>query len=276
MGNCFGFGSEGVRGGSGASCYQSCCYGGETPRGGWFALGQSKGAKGEGPSIMTVCCAVFLNIFGILLIAGGVVVGYYPEKLDQPIYSYVEDVTGHEFFPTYQLMIAIGVFLCVSGTCGCCCGVCCKFAACCLLIAFIMVVVVIGRLSYSVERFDSDGVESDIKKNMLAKINGTHSNSTDTILDSIQQKSECCGVEGPSDWQANTYFGNGTVPDSCCQDETSNCGQNYRPDDIFHDGCLTKIMDKITIYFHWQISFLAIFSLIAALVICFSCCIAFC
>ena len=270
MGNCFGFGSEGVSAGSAAASYQSCCYGGETPGGGWFALCQSTGAKGGGASTMTICCAVFLNILGLLLIAGGVVVGYYPEKLD-PIFFYVEDVTDHEFLPSYQLAIAIGVFLCVSATCACCCGVC---SSICLLVAFIMIIVVIGCLSHSVKGFDSDRFESDIKTNILAKINGTHSNSTDTILDYIQQKLKCCGVEGPSDWQTNNNFNNRTVPDSCCEVETSNCGKNYKPDDIFHDGCLTKIVDKIAIYFGCQIACLAIFSLIAAIVICFSCCVA--
>ena len=205
MGNCLGFEAAGVRAGSAAACYQSCCYGGKTPGGGYFSLGQSSGAKGEGPSKMTICCAVFLNILGILLIAGGAAAlqGYHQEKLD-PILSYVEDVIDHKFLPIYQLAIAIGVFLCVSATCACCC-VCFKFAACCLLLAFMMVIVVIGCVSYSVERFDSDKLESDIK-NMLAKINSTHSYSTDTILNYIQQKLKCCGVEGPSDWQTKSNF----------------------------------------------------------------------
>ncbi|CAB4041373.1 CD63 antigen [Paramuricea clavata] len=273
MGNCFGFGSEGVSGGSCASCYQSCCYGGDTPAGGWFALGQSRGAKGDGVSKVTVCFGLFLGILGILLIAGGVVVGYNPEKLD-PILFYVEDVTQHEFLPTYQLMIAIGVFLCLSATCACCCGVFFNIAACCLLIAFIMVIVVVGCLSHSVSKFDSERLDSDIKTNMMAKINSTDFKSTDSILNYIQQKLECCGVQNPSDWQNNNNFNNETFPDSCCKVETPNCGQNYRPDDIFQDGCQTDMMHKITIYFRWQISFLAIFCLIATFVICFCCCIA--
>ena len=265
MGNCFGFGYEGVEGGSCAARFQSCCFGGEIPAGGWFARCQSRGAKGEGPSKMTICCAVFLNILGILLIAGGVVLGYYPEKLD-PILFYVEDVTDHEFLPVYQLAIAIGVFLCISATIACCCDKCSGIF---LLIAFIMIIVVIGILSHSVQGYDSDKLESDIKKNMLGEIN-----STDAVLDFIQQKLECCGVEGPSDWQRNSNFDNKTVPDSCCEVEVPNCGKNFRPDDIFHGGCLINIMEKITIYFRWQIGFVAIFSLIAALAICFSCCLA--
>ena len=246
---------------------------GDTPAGGWFALGQSTGAKGGGVSKVTVCFGLFLGILGILLIAGGVVVGYNPEKLD-PILFYVEDVTQHEFLPTYQLMIAIGVFLCLSATCACCCGVFFIIAACCLLIAFIMVIVVVGCLSHSVSKFDSERLDSDIKTNMMAKINSTDFKSTDSILNYIQQKLECCGVQDPSDWQNNNNFKNETFPDSCCKVETPNCGQNYRPDDIFQDGCLTDMMHKITIYFRWQISFLAIFCLIATFVICFCCCIA--
>ena len=273
MGNCFGFESEGVRAGSCASCCQSCCYGEYTPADGWFAFCQSRGAKDDGVSKVTVCFGLFLSILGILLIAGGVVVGYNPEKLD-PILFYVEDVTQHEFLPTYQLMIAIGVFLCLSATCACCCGVFFIIASCCLLIAFIMVIVVVGCLSHSVSKFDSERLDSDIKTNMMAKINSTDFKSTDSILNYIQQKLECCGVQDPSDWRNNNNFKNETFPDSCCKVETPNCGQNYRPDDIFQDGCLTDMMHKITIYFRWQISFLAIFCLIATFVICFCCCIA--
>jgi hypothetical protein len=206
MGNCFGFGSEGVRARSRAARYQSHHYGGETPGGGWFSCCQSRGAKGDGKvSTVTVCFGLFLGILGILFIAGGVIVGYYPKKLQEPILFYVEDATQHEFLPTYQLMIAIGVFLFLSAVCACCCGA--KVAACCLLLAFIMVIVVVGRLSYSVSNFDSERVESDIRKNMMAKINST----ADPILDYIQQKLECCGVEGPSDWQHNIKFNNETA-----------------------------------------------------------------
>jgi hypothetical protein len=268
MGNCLGFGSGGVRAESVAARYQSHHYGGETPGDGCFACCQSRGAKGDGEvSKVTVCFGLFLGILGILFIAGGVIVGYYPKKLQEPILFYVEDATQHEFLPTYQLMIAIGVFVFLSAVCACCCGA--KVAACCLLLAFGMVIAVVVRLSYSVSNFDSERVESDIRKNMMAKINST----ADPILDYIQQKLECCGVEGPSDWQHNIKFNNETVPDSCCKVETPDCGQNYRPDDIFLGGCLTNMMHKITTYFHWQISFLAFFCLTAIFVICFCCCI---
>lgn len=276
MGNCLGFGPGGVIKESCAARFQSFRYGGETPGDGWFACCQSRGAaKGDDEvSKATVYFGVFLGIVGILLIVGGVMVDHYSKKLQEPILFYVEDVTQHEFLPTYQLMIAIGVFLCLSATCACCCGVFFIIASCCLLIAFIMVIVVVGCLSHSVSKFDSERLDSDIKTNMMAKINSTDFKSTDSILNYIQQKLECCGVQDPSDWQNNNNFKNETFPDSCCKVETPNCGQNYRPDDIFQDGCLTDMMHKITIYFRWQISFLAIFCLIATFVICFCCCIA--
>ena len=276
MGNCLGFGPGGVIKETCAARYQSFRYGGETPGGGWFACCQSRGAaKGDDEvSKATVYFGVFLGFVGILLIVGGVMVDHYSKKLQEPILFYVEDVTQHEFLPTYQLMIVIGVFLFLSAIWACCFGAQGgdKVAACFLLLAFIMVIVVVVRLSYSVNNFDSERVESDIRKNMMAKINST----ADPILDYIQQKLECCGVEGPSDWQHNITFNNETVPDSCCKVETPDCGQNYRPDDIFLGGCLTNMMHKITTYFHWQISFLAFFCLTAIFVICFCCCINAC
>ena len=266
MGNCFGFGYEGIRAGSGAACYQSCCYGGDTPGGGWFALGQSKGARGEGVSKWAICFSLFLVIFGVPLIAVGVVIGYYPEKIGS-IFFYVEDVTGHDFLSKYQLLIAMGVFLCIAAICFCCCS---PIAALFVLVAFIMVIVVIGLLSHSVMTFDSGSLKTEIKKDLLAKINSNA--MADSIWDNIQQKLECCGVKDPSDWQDNTFYGNRTVPDSCCKVETPKCGQNYRPEVIFQDGCITDMMNMVKVYFYWQIGFLA-FSLLIAIFVIFCCCI---
>ena len=272
MGNCFGFGYEGIRAGSPAACCQSCCYGGDTPGGGWFALGQSKGAKGEGVSKLTICVALFLGLLSIILIVAGVVVGHHPEKFGS-IFLYVEDVTGHDFLPKYQLIIAIGVFLCISAICACCCGFFLPISAVFLLVTFIMVIVVIALLSHSAHTFDSGSMESKIKMDLLTKID---SNATaDSLLNRIQQKLECCGVENPSDWQLNTFYGNGSVPDSCCKVETPKCGQNYRRQDIFQNGCITDMMKKITVYFRWQNAFLAVFLIIAIFSIFFGCCIVF-
>ena len=193
MGNCFGCDSECFE--KCVSCYQSCC-GDEETVCDHDCLRDAFELQRDGKSKKPICVAVFLSIIGILLIAEGVVVGYYPEKVDA-IFFYVEDVTKHEFVPKYQLMIAIGVFLCISATCACCCGYFLTISAGSLLVSFIMVIVVVGLVGHSVNTFDSGSLKAEIKKDLVAKID---SNTTaDSIWVHIQQNLKCCGIEGPSD-----------------------------------------------------------------------------
>ena len=258
MGNCFD-----------CECCLPCCNDEEMSCDCSFTDGQSgKTTMGK------ICFSLFYYIFATSLVSAGVLVGYYPEKVDSILF-YVQHVTGHDFVPNYQLMIAMGALLLIPVLCACCFCCCIDncatrftvFAFLCFLATFIMVFVVIGLLSHSVHTFDSGSMESKIKMDLLAKINS--SARTDFIWDRIQQKFKCCGVENPSDWQHNTFYGNGTVPDSCCRVETPKCGQNYRPQAIVQNGCITDMMDKVTVYFYWQIGFLTFFSIIAFVTICF-------
>ena len=91
-----------------------------------------------------------------------------------------------------------------------------------------------------------------------------------SIWDNIQQKLECCGVKDPSDWQDNTFYRNGTVPDSCCKVETPKCGQNYRSEAIFQDGCITDMMNEVTVYFRWQIYFCTLLLVSAMIIVVFA------
>ena len=74
MGNCLGFGKQGVEANTWASNYQSLHYGGLTPSGGWFAGCQSAGAKGGGGF-----CSIFIHfasiLIGGLLLCLGVIIG---------------------------------------------------------------------------------------------------------------------------------------------------------------------------------------------------------
>lgn len=58
-------------------------------------------------------------------------------------------------------------------------------------------------------------------------------------FDFLQQE-KCCGVNGYEDWQT-TPFTNGShsiVPDSCCKEVKSKCGNKFSKDDIYTDVSL--------------------------------------
>ena len=58
-------------------------------------------------------------------------------------------------------------------------------------------------------------------------------------FDFLQQE-KCCGVNGYEDWQT-TRFSNGShsiVPDSCCKEMKSGCGNKFSKDDIYTDVSL--------------------------------------
>ena len=245
-------------------------------------MGNCCGSGCEGCSkIYALCCVLITIIIGIAIILVPVVVATRADT-HQQVLVHAERVTYYQILPLDGYAISFAVFLGISIVIAFCCklcfdeewrNLCSKIWLLCVAIIILTVIVLLSF--HGVHKFDSDRLESNIQKNMLAKINSTHSNSTDTILDNIQQKFKCCGVNGPSDWQTNGNFDNKTVPDSCCKVETSDCGKNYRPNDIFLDGCLTNIMEKITVYFRWLIGFLVFFSFILALPF-FICCIVLC
>jgi hypothetical protein len=62
----------------------------------------------------------------------------------------------------------------------------------------------------------------------------------------VQTDFKCCGVENYKDWHNVTFGKTGNVPDSCCKDFTSGCGQDVLNDPIladkvFNDGCFKKL-----------------------------------
>jgi len=101
-------------------------------------------------------------------------------------------------------------------------------------------------------------------------------NNTPTTLywDNIQQKFECCGSSGPSDWVFSLYNNNGyqdntkeigigahqtvlpfTIPSSCCRDLSDplcsttiipKFNKNIDENIYFSEGCFTKAVNFIT------------------------------
>lgn len=79
----------------------------------------------------------------------------------------------------------------------------------------------------------------------LRKTMADYSSNNDTRLamDTIQQDFQCCGANASSDWRNYAPFKNGSLPDSCCINETKSCGANPVSTNIFSKGCEAGIKD---------------------------------
>jgi len=71
--------------------------------------------------------------------------------------------------------------------------------------------------------------------------------------DRLQRQFQCCGTinfnTGYRDWKSSFGAANNSVPDSCCHEESLNCGSgiysgSLPPMSIHHHGCLTVIQES--------------------------------
>ncbi|EHA97968.1 CD63 antigen [Heterocephalus glaber] len=66
-------------------------------------------------------------------------------------------------------------------------------------------------------------------------------NDTTAFLDKLQTQFECCGAANFTDWENIPGMGEGQVPDSCCVNNTKDCGSDTKEHPIYTKGCLEKI-----------------------------------
>uniref|UniRef100_A0A8C5LTK6 Tetraspanin n=1 Tax=Leptobrachium leishanense TaxID=445787 RepID=A0A8C5LTK6_9ANUR len=66
------------------------------------------------------------------------------------------------------------------------------------------------------------------------------------LIDVAQRDFGCCGANNYTDWTTNGPFKDKThVLDSCCTNETRNCGTNFSIASIHTNGCVEEIYAKI-------------------------------
>ena len=79
---------------------------------------------------------------------------------------------------------------------------------------------------------------------------------SDAIWNKMQEKYQCCGIEGYQDWY-NTPFGASKItPDQCCVDYFPGCGRNKVP--IHQQGCQNAIVGVIARYIYGIIGLTAV------------------
>ena len=79
---------------------------------------------------------------------------------------------------------------------------------------------------------------------------------SDAIWNRMQEKYQCCGIEGYQDWH-NTPFGASKVtPDQCCVDYFPGCGRKKVP--IHQQGCQKAVVGVIASYIYGLIGLTAV------------------
>jgi len=165
-------------------------------------------------------------------------------------------ITGYDYINPGTLLIIIGGIMVILAFFGCCgawfgdnsCGTCMlrTFAA---LIAFLLLLqIILGLVVY----FKQDSIKDHLKESMQKynTNNATENDQISKIWDTMQQYYKCCGVEHPSDW--DDVLGK-SVPDSCCKEETPDCGKDVRKTDpdpkaIFGKGCYLKLSENSVLW----------------------------
>ncbi|XP_012251676.2 CD63 antigen-like [Athalia rosae] len=69
----------------------------------------------------------------------------------------------------------------------------------------------------------SNGMKGTLKSTMM-----NYTEADKVAWDNVQRKLECCGVDGPEDWETAKVIESGTLPTSCCEmtDTNSKCIMN--------------------------------------------------
>uniref|UniRef100_A0A2I9LNV4 Tetraspanin n=1 Tax=Centruroides hentzi TaxID=88313 RepID=A0A2I9LNV4_9SCOR len=170
------------------------------------------------------------------------------------------------------LLIVLGCAVLLLSFFGCCGAIKENY---CMLMTFSVIIFLIfivelavGISAYVFRNKISDNIKSaaeDLMKNY-------YEDKTDRdFWDKIQKTYNCCGIEGPGDWNVTSVFPK--LPDSCCHgNETKTC--NIGGTNVNVQGCYDNIVGKFKKY-SWQIGVAALVIAFLQLVgMIFGCCLA--
>ncbi|NXJ83733.1 TSN36 protein, partial [Trogon melanurus] len=142
-----------------------------------------------------------------------------------------------------------------------------------LLLVLLCLEMTLGVLA----QLKSNWMASDLKNTMSSFIyqyNGSPSQGPgNRIVDEVQRKLQCCGVQSYTDWLKTTPANwhlpaeKPRVPASCCTEKYSDCrGDLNNPEQLFQEGCLKKLEDQlhfVIFYTFWCCVGLSILELLA-------------
>ncbi|XP_073245177.1 tetraspanin-4-like [Porites lutea] len=196
----------------------------------------------EGAAKIIKFLVVFFNfiffVFGIVLIGVGawtlIKFGDYVTLTDSIPYATGSKVT-----------IAAGCLIALISFMGCCGAW--KENRCMLVIFFICLLVILAleiagaALAYKYRGDFDKELDEGVVKEMREHYGEDGSEGTTKAWDTLQREEKCCGWNNYTEWyRAKIFNGKSYVPDSCCNDEKKDCGQNP-PKNIYTAPCKGKL-----------------------------------
>lgn len=103
-----------------------------------------------------------------------------------------------------------------------------------VLLLQVLAAVLIGVFQKSIEDSFQSGLQTNLKNY------NNHTQELKDIINSLQEKLQCCGVDGSDDWTAEGI----DIPLSCCNDGLENCDVTDS-EQLYNKGCFSKIAYKV-------------------------------
>lgn len=192
----------------------------------------------------------------VIVIIAGVILGagIYWQLSETGFYK---EIFSHDIFNIPIIAIVIGSLLLLVGLCGFI-GACCEtifllkvYMGFLIIIMLAEIVIAVGCVAM---RDDVETAATENVKEMIVYYGDSDKDEAGVItktLDLVQENFECCGVDGPSDWETNTaYATDKYVPNSCCTEENrsdAECGNTaYSSNDkINKTGCKVALWNFV-------------------------------
>lgn len=198
------------------------------------------------------CIKVLLTVFNVVILVSGLAVlavGYLMTRgLALRLHVYTELTSDCCRYTAVYILIAVGCLILIVALLGCLCTFK-GFPALLYIFSVFLMLIFIVELATAISAFIYYAKLSDGVKASLADVINNYAtakqNKKDAV-DYIQIALKCCGNDSYRDWYDVDWSGNGTVqavPRSCCNTMQAfyQCDVSST-DDIYTDGCLTKLL----------------------------------
>jgi len=171
------------------------------------------------------------------------------------------------------VIIGVGVvifFIAFFGCCGAWKENYCMVTTFVLLLSLIIIVEIGAAIAGYIYRGKLSAVVQESLTDMIKKYNTTEEMAK--AVNQLQTDLKCCGVNSSADWGSYMPDGN-SVPDSCCVNNTKDCGRGTMTDasKVHQQGCQTAVEQLLRKNIQWIIVAALIIAFLQIMGVVFSC-----
>ncbi|THD18962.1 Tetraspanin [Fasciola hepatica] len=175
-------------------------------------------------------------------------------------YSFVPNLLGEIAYVNHFLLVVVGILLiaaCIIGFVGAANGNSCLLLTYAWILAVILLLqLTTGILAFCFSNLFQEWLAGRLRYTLQERYSRGQTD-VDKAVDLVQQKFKCCGSKAYHDWKQSAFqnntkadvpdlFGFGLrVPDSCCIRSVKDCGALPHPSNVYHQGCIAEISDKL-------------------------------